>query len=154
MTATSRELLQTYYDAVFAGDTKAAVSLFDENIVYTCFAPVNVFPYLGYRKGKTAASDAVAALHRLFHDMSYTVRILVGEGDQVASQVDVRLRKRNDNRMVQLYFAHFTRMKNGLIVEHLTFLDSCDILEQIIGYELDFTRLLGPKDIAAINGSS
>ncbi len=154
MTSTTRDLITRYYDTLFTGTPQAAIAFFDEAAEYTCYAPVNVFPHLGYRKGKALLLETIEALHHQFDSMSYVPRIIVTEGNNAASMIDARLRRRADKRTIQTNLAHFTRFQNGLIIEHRLYLDSCDAVEQIVGHQLDFTKLLDPHILSALRADA
>lgn len=150
MTEHIRNQMTSYFNALFSGQTDAAVSFFADDIEYTCYAPVNIFPHLGYRKGRPALADTIRALHARYHHMQHSVLQLIAEGDSVASIVDVRLRQPDSDRVVQIHLAHFTRFRDGLIVEHRMFLNTYDAIEQYLGHELDVAKLLDARDMKAL----
>jgi ketosteroid isomerase-like protein len=133
-----RHRLLDVYEAFYGGRIDDALAHYADDIRYVCYAPVSLFPELGFRQGKAQLAETMKLLHRRFHRMKFTVpRMLAGE-HEVASVLDVRLQLRGSERLVQLYVANFIRFKDGQIVDHRTFLDAFDAVEQISGEEIDF----------------
>jgi ketosteroid isomerase-like protein len=52
-----------------------------------------------------------------------------------------RLRQRSTNRIIQLLVAHFMRLRDGRIIEMREFMDSFDAVQQVLGHEIDMTKL-------------
>jgi ketosteroid isomerase-like protein len=136
-----RAQLIRLYDAFYAGRIDDALACYSDAVEYVCYAPVSLFPDLGFRHGKAQLAQTMQALHRQFHQMRYTVVRLVAGENEAAAILDVRMEFRKTGRLIQLYVANFIRFKEGAIVDHRTFMDSFDALEQLAGEELDFGKL-------------
>jgi hypothetical protein len=136
-----RDRLLEVYEAFYSGRIDEALSHYADDVNYVCYAPVSLFPELGFRHGKDQLAETMRALHRRFQQMKYTVpRLLTGE-NEAAAILDVRMQITGTGRLMQLYVANFVRFKHGRIVDHRTFLDSFDVLEQLSGEEIDFAKL-------------
>lgn len=136
-----RRRLLDLYEAFYGGRIDDALSYYSDEISYVCYAPVSLFPELGFRRGKDQLGETMKAIHRRFHRMKFTVpRLMTGE-NEIASILDVRMQIRGSERLMQLYITNFIRFKNDQIIDHRTFLDSFDALEQIVGEEIDFKQI-------------
>jgi hypothetical protein len=136
-----RDRLLEVYEAFYSGRIDEALSHYADDVNYVCYAPVSLFPQLGFRHGKDQLAETMRALHRRFQQMKYTVpRLLTGE-NEAAAILDVRMQITGTERLMQIYISNFVRFKHGQIVDHRTFLDSFDVLEQLSGEEIDFAKL-------------
>ena len=128
--------LYALYAAIAAGRIDDALRDFDNNVVMTSYAPVEVFPELGRRQGKAAVAATMHAMHADFEHLSYTPVFMVTEAETAAVIVLARLRQRTTDRIIQLFVAHFLRLQNGRIVELREFMDSFDAVQQVLGREI------------------
>ena len=131
-----RQRLYGIYAAFAAGRIDDALREFDDNVVMTSYAPVEVFPTLGRRQGKAAVATTMHAMHAAFEHLSYTPVFMVVENDSAAVIVLAKLRQRPTDRIIQLFVAHFLRLENGRIVELREFMDSFDAVQQVLGREI------------------
>jgi ketosteroid isomerase-like protein len=109
---------------------------FDDDVIMTSYAPIEVFPALGRRQGKAAVAATMQAMHADFEHLSYTPVFMVTEAEAAAVIVLARLRQRKTDRIIQLFVAHFLRLQNGRIVELREFMDSFDAVQQVLGREI------------------
>ena len=56
------------------------------------------------------------------------------------------LRKRNDGRVVHLEVAEFFTLRGGRILEHRSFFDSFDLVQQLLGQDLTDTYAAGVRN--------
>jgi ketosteroid isomerase-like protein len=131
-----RKRLYDVYAAFAGGRIDDALRDFDDSVVMTSYAPVEVFPALGRRQGKAAVAATMQAMHADFEHLSYTPVFMVIENDNAAVIVLARLRQRTTDRIIQLFVAHFLRLENGRIVELREFMDSFDAVQQVLGHEI------------------
>ena len=66
-----RKRLYDLYAAYAAGRIDEVLREFDDDVVMTSYAPVDVFPYLGRKQGKAAVAGTMQTAHREFDYMSY-----------------------------------------------------------------------------------
>ena len=58
------------------------------------------------------------------------------DGANVATIQQISLRKRSDNRVVQIEAAEFYTLRGGRILVHRSFFDSFDFVQQLLGQDL------------------
>ncbi|MFI4960994.1 MAG: nuclear transport factor 2 family protein [Hyphomicrobiales bacterium] len=134
-----KRLYELYADFA-AGRIDEALRDFDDNVVMTSYAPIEVFPALGRRQGKAAVAATMHAMHADFEHLSYTPVFMVTEAETAAVILLARLRQRTTDRIIQLFVAHFLRMQNGRIVELREFMDSFDAVQQVLGREIFISK--------------
>ena len=135
-----RKRLYDLYAGYAAGRIDEALREFDDNVVMTSYAPVDIFPYLGRKQGKTALAATLNAAHAEFEYLTYQPVFMVTEQDDAAVIVLARLRQRATGRIIQLFVADFIRLQKGRIIEVRQFMDSFDAVEQVLGREISISK--------------
>jgi ketosteroid isomerase-like protein len=138
-----RKRLYELYIAYAEGRIDDVLREFDDKVVMTSYAPVDVFPYLGRKDGKAAVTATMNAAHATFEYLSYQPVFMVTETEDAAVIVLARLRQRATGRIIQLFVADFLRFDKGRIVEVREFLDSFDAVQQVLGRELSIPKTPG-----------
>ena len=131
-----RKRLYDLYAAYGEGRIDDVLREFDDTVVMTSYAPVDIFPYLGRKQGKTAVAATMHTAHATFEYLSYQPIFMVTEQEDAAVIVLARLRQRASGRIIQLFVADFIRFNNGRIVEMRQFMDSFDAVQQVLGREI------------------
>jgi len=68
--------------------------------------------------------------------MHHEVLFIAADDNRVATIVRVHLRKRSNDRMIEFLSADFYTLRNGLIIEQREFLDSFDLVQQVLEREV------------------
>ena len=131
-----RKRLYDLYAAYAEGRIDEVLRDYDDSVVLTSYAPVDIFPYLGRKQGKAAVAETMKAVHAAFEYLSYQPVFMVTEQEDAAVIVLARLRQRATGRTIQLFVADFIRFQNGRIVELRQFMDSFDAVQQVLGREI------------------
>lgn len=128
-----RERLNTLYAAVKLGQFDFVLNALDDDVEFISYSPIEIFPFLGHRRGKAAMAEALRAAHETFDFVTYEPISMVLESDNVAVQIFVRVVDRKTGRSLQLVLAEFLRFRQGKIVEIRQFMDSFRAAEQVLG---------------------
>jgi ketosteroid isomerase-like protein len=131
-----RKRLTAIYTAYEKGDLDAVVAAFDDNADFISYVPLQVFPYLGHRAGKEAIAASLRAVRERFDFISYKPSFIVVENDNAAAIIEMRLKQRATDRIINVRLGHFMRFAQGRIIEFREFTDSFDAAEQVIGREI------------------
>ena len=130
-------LLEMFY----AADIDGVLALCSDDIDHFVSAPVDLLPHLGIRRGKAEVRQMWETVHGRYSDMRHEVRALVAEGEQVAVDLRVFLRKRANGRMLQFDMAIFFTLRDGRLVRVREIIDSFDMVQQVL--ERDLSGLIG-----------
>jgi ketosteroid isomerase-like protein len=131
-----RQRVLNFLDAFYSGDTAAALACCDENFDSISHAPIELFPHLGHKHGKEWVAEAIRTQQKRYSSRKYEIKFVSVEGARVATIQYLSLRKRNDDRVVHLEVAEFYTMRGGRILEHRSFFDSFDFVQQLLGQDL------------------
>jgi hypothetical protein len=127
-----RQRVLKFLDAFYSGDIEGALACCSDDIDFVAHAPVDILPHMGHRKGKAAVSEMWQTVHARYSSMRYEVPIIVAEGDKVAAHIRVLFRTRSNDRVVQIDIADFYTFRDGRIARIRQFLDSFDLVQQVL----------------------
>jgi ketosteroid isomerase-like protein len=114
--------------------------LIDEDVEWSIFGPIDMFPFLGSRHGKDAVMEVIrqiaenVRIHRFDRE-----RILLGM-DSAASMLRFSLTALDTNKPISLRVAHFAQFKAGRLRNFRVLLDSFDLVEQALGRPIHLPR--------------
>jgi ketosteroid isomerase-like protein len=108
-------------------------SQIDDDVDWVIHGPIELFPFLGARRGK-------AAVLKVCRQISENVRvrrfdresIVLGE-DTAASMMRYSLTALDSNKPINLRLAHFAQFKGGRLLNIRVLLDTFDLVEQALG---------------------
>ncbi|CAN5377407.1 hypothetical protein BH10PSE10_BH10PSE10_12490 [soil metagenome] len=132
----SKQCVLTFLDAFYAGDAVRAMACCHDDLDSITHAPVEIFPHLGHKHGRAWVKEAIEIQDKRYSDRRYAIGFIAADGPSVATILQATLRKRNDQRIVQVTIGAFYTLKEGLILEHRSFMDSFDLIQQLLGHDL------------------
>ena len=131
-----RQRVLKFLDAFHSGDIEGAEACCDEELDSITYAPIELFPHLGHKRGRDWVEQAIRSQQQRYSSRKYDIKFLAVDGDNVATMQYVSLRKRNDDRVVHMEIAEFFTLRGGRILIHRSFFDSFDFLQQLLGQDL------------------
>jgi hypothetical protein len=132
----AREQVLGFLNAIYARDVARALTFLDDEFDFVGHVPVEIFPHLGARHGKAEIAETLAAVQKRYTSMHHEVLFIAADDNRVATIVRVHLRKRSNDRMIEFLSADFYTLRNGLIIEQREFLDSFDLVQQVLEREV------------------
>jgi ketosteroid isomerase-like protein len=132
----AREQVLGFLRAIYARDIAKALGFLDEAFEFVGHVPVELFPHLGARHGKAEIAETLSAVQKRYASMHHEVLFIAADGDRVATIVRVHLRKRSSERVIEFLSADFYTLRNSLITEQRQFLDSFDLVQQVLEREV------------------
>lgn len=132
----AREQVLGFLRAIYARDIAHALTFLDDGFDFVGHVPVQLFPHLGARHGKTEIAETLQAVQQRYVSMHHEVLFIAADGDRVATIIRVHLKKRVSERVIEFLSADFYTLRNGLIAEQRQFLDSFDLVQQVLEREV------------------
>jgi ketosteroid isomerase-like protein len=120
------------------GDVEA---LLDEDVEWAIYGPIDLYPFFGARRGKSAVMDVIRQIadnfrvHRLDRES-----IMLGV-DTASSMMRYSLTKLDSNKPISLRIAHFAQFKAGRLTKLRVLVDTFDLVEQTVGYPIHLPRI-------------
>jgi uncharacterized protein len=132
----ARQRVLDYLDAFYAGDVPRAQDCCDDEVDSITYAPIELFPHLGHKHGKAWVAEAIRIQQERYMARRCEVTFIAVDGLKVATMQRLFMQKRNDQRQVQFDLAEFFTLHAGRIIQHRSFFDSFDLIQQLLGRDL------------------
>ena len=116
-------------------------TLIDEDVDWAIYGPVDMFPFLGARRGREAVIEVVRQIadnvrvHRFDRET-----IMLGE-DSASSMLRYSLTALDSNKPISLRIAHFAQFRAGRLTNFRVLVDTFDLVEQTVGYPIHLPRI-------------
>ena len=116
-------------------------ALLDEDVDWAIYGPIDMFPFLGARRGKAAVVEVITQIadnvrvHRFDRE-----KIMLG-ADSAASMMRYTLTALDSNKPISLRLAHFAQFKAGLLVSIRVLVDTFDLVEQTLGHPIHLPKI-------------
>jgi ketosteroid isomerase-like protein len=122
--------------AINDGETELLDSVLDDDVDWAIYGPIDMFPFLGARRGKRAVIDVCRqiARHIRFRRLDRE-SVMLGDG-QAASLVRYSLTSTASSKPISVRAAHFAQFKRGRLSCLRVLLDTFDLVEQSLGHPI------------------
>ncbi|WP_147292651.1 nuclear transport factor 2 family protein [Undibacter mobilis] len=134
----TRAVLANLLAAFVSGDRERLIACYGDDVDWLFMAPASVFPFAGRRHGKAEVGKGFSALFENYRIISYQTEAMLADGDWASTLADGQFLQKDTGRTIRIRTGNFYRFNNGLVVQYRGITDSLDIVEQVIGRELDF----------------
>ncbi len=120
---------------------EAIEPLIDEDVEWAIYGPIDMFPFLGARRGKAAVIEVIRQIadnvrvHRFERE-----NMLLGT-DTAASMLRFSLTSLDSNKPISLRLAQFAQFKGGRLRSLRVLLDTFDLVEQALGQPIHLPKL-------------
>lgn len=116
-------------------------TLIDEDVDWAIYGPIDMFPFLGARRGKAAVLEVIRQIadnvrvHRFDRES-----IMLGV-DSAASMMRYTLTSLESSKPISLRLAHFAKFKAGRLLSIRVLVDTFDLVEQALGRPIHLPRI-------------
>jgi ketosteroid isomerase-like protein len=116
-------------------------ALIDDDVDWAIYGPIDMFPFLGARRGKAAVLEVIreiaenVRIHRFNRES-----IMLGE-DSASSMIRYSLTALDSNKPISLRVAHFAQFKAGRLCSIRVLVDTFDLVEQALGRPIHLPRI-------------
>jgi ketosteroid isomerase-like protein len=116
-------------------------ALIDDDVDWAIYGPIDMFPFLGARRGKAAVIEVIRQIaenvrvHRFERES-----VMLGE-DSAASMMRYSLTALDSNKPISVRLAHFARFKADRLVSIRVLVDTFDLVEQTLGHPIHLPRM-------------
>ncbi|MBS0534188.1 MAG: nuclear transport factor 2 family protein [Proteobacteria bacterium] len=137
-TAQTRTALANLLGAFTGGDRERLAACYDDDVDWLFLAPASVFPFAGTRRGKAEVFRGFEVLFQSYRITEYYVEAMLVDGDWASTYSVGQMLQLATQRTIRIRTGNFYRFRDGKVAEYRGFTDSLDIVEQVLGRELDF----------------
>ncbi len=116
-------------------------ALLDEDVDWAIYGPIDMFPFLGARRGKAAVLDVVGQIADNFQVRKFERETVMLGVDSAASMMRYSLTAVDSDKPISLRIAHFVQFKAGRLLSMRVLLDSFDLVEQTLGHPIHLPKI-------------
>jgi ketosteroid isomerase-like protein len=116
-------------------------AVIDEDIDWAIYGPIDMFPFLGARRGKEAVIEVIRQIAENVRVHRFERESVMLGVDSASSMLRYSLTALDSNKPISLRVAHFAQFKAGRLRSIRVLLDSFDLVEQMLGREIHLPRI-------------
>jgi ketosteroid isomerase-like protein len=128
----NRQRVLNFLDAVYSRDIEGALACCSDDVDFVANVPIDIMPHMGHRHGKAGMREMWNVIYSRYSGMRYEMTAIVTEGDRVAANVRAFLRKRDNDRTIQVDIAVFYTFRGGRIAQIREIMDTFDLVQQVL----------------------
>jgi ketosteroid isomerase-like protein len=117
-------------------------TLIDEDVDWSIYGPIDMFPFLGARRGKEAVMAVIRQIAENFSVRRFDRETVMLGVDSAASMLRYSLTSLESNKPISLRLAHFAQFRHGRLRSMRALLDSFDLVEQALGQSIHLPRMI------------
>jgi ketosteroid isomerase-like protein len=136
-----RGFVHALCDALSSHDANRVAPWLHDDVEWTLFGPVDLFPFAGQRRGKAAVLAGLRQMSSSLHLQKCGKESLLTEGDNMAVLMRLNLLQTRTNRSIILRLAQFTTFREGKLIAMRGLFDSFDAVEQALGRHIDLSAV-------------
>ena len=116
-------------------------ALIDEDVDWAIYGPIDMFPFLGARRGKAAVMDVIRQIADNFRVHRFDRETVMLGVDSASSMLRYSLTSLESNKPISLRLAHFAQFRQGRLRNIRVLLDTFDLVEQALGQSIHLPRM-------------
>jgi ketosteroid isomerase-like protein len=113
----------------------------DDDIDWVIYGPIDMFPFLGARRGKDAVLEVCRQVSENVRVRRFDRESIVLGEDSAASMMRYSLTMLDSNKPINLRLAHVAQFKAGRLLNIRVLLDTYDLVEQTLGHPIHLPKI-------------
>ena len=111
-------------------------ALIDEDVDWAIYGPIDMFPFLGARRGKAAVLEVLRQIADNVRVHRFDRETIMLGVDSAASMLRYSLTALDSNKPISVRLAHFAQFKAGRLTNFRVLVDTFDLVEQALGRQI------------------
>jgi ketosteroid isomerase-like protein len=132
---------RAFHGAINERRTEDLEALLDDDVDWAIYGPIDMFPFLGARRGKPAVLEVVRQIADNFSVHRFDRETIMLGVDSAASMLRYSLTALDSNKPISLRLAHFAQFKAGRLLSIRVLVDTFDLVEQALGRPINLPRI-------------
>ena len=108
-------------------------ALIDNDVDWAIYGPVEMFPFLGARRGTAAVLEVCRQIADNFRIHKHDRETVMLAPESASSMLRYSLTALDSNKPISLRLAHFAQFKAGRLLSIRVLVDTFDLVEQALG---------------------
>ena len=115
--------------------------LIDDEVEWAIYGPIDMFPFLGARRGKAAVLEVIRQIAENFRVHRFDRETVMLGVDAASSMLRYTLTSLESSKPISLRLAHFAKFKAGCLLSIRVLVDSFDLVEQTLGQPIHLPKM-------------
>ena len=116
-------------------------NLIDDDVDWAIYGPIDMFPFLGARRGKEAVLEVIRQIADNIRVHRFDRETIMLGVDSAASMLRYSLTSLDSNKPISLRIAHFAQFKAGRLASIRVLVDTFDLVEQALGRPIHLPKM-------------
>ncbi|MGJ4892003.1 nuclear transport factor 2 family protein [Bradyrhizobium sp. HKCCYLR20261] len=113
----------------------------DDDIDWAIYGPIDMFPFLGARRGKEAVIEAVRQIAANVSIRRLDRETLMLDDSGAATMVRCAMTTQDSDKPITARLAQFLQFREGRLSRARILIDTFDLVEQTLGRPIDLPRI-------------
>ena len=115
--------------------------LIDEDVDWAIYGPIDMFPFLGARRGKAAVLEVIRQIADNVRVRRFDRETIMLGVDSASSMLRYSLTALDSDKPISLRIAHFAQFKAGRLARIRILVDTFDLVEQALGRPIHLPKI-------------
>jgi ketosteroid isomerase-like protein len=129
------------HQAINERRTEEFEALIDEDVDWAIYGPIDMFPFLGARRGKEAVLEVIRQIADNVRVRRFDRETIMLGVDSAASMLRYSFTALDSDKPISLRLAHFAKFKAGRLLSIRVLVDTFDLVEQALGRPINLPKL-------------
>jgi hypothetical protein len=116
-------------------------ALIDDDVDWAIYGPIDMFPFLGARRGKEAVLEVIRQIADNIRVHRFDRETIMLGVDSASSMLRYSLTMLDSSKPISLRLAHFAQFKAGRLHSMKVLVDSFDLVEQALGRPIHLPKI-------------
>jgi ketosteroid isomerase-like protein len=116
-------------------------ALIDDDVDWAIYGPIDMFPFLGARRGKEAVLEVIRQIADNIRVHRFDRETIMLGVDSASSMLRYSLTMLDSSKPISLRVAHFAQFKAGRLASIRVLVDTFDLVEQALGRPIHLPKL-------------
>src|ERR1700710_1493904 len=116
-------------------------TLIDEDVDWAIYGPIDMFPFLGARRGREAVIEVIRQIAHNVRVHRFDRETIMLGVDSASSMLRYSLTALDSSKPISLRIAHFAQFKAGRLRNLRVLVDTFDLVEQALGHPIHLPRI-------------
>jgi ketosteroid isomerase-like protein len=116
-------------------------ALIDDDVDWAIYGPIDMFPFLGARRGKEAVLEVIRQIADNIRVHRFDRETIMLGVDSASSMLRYSLTMLDSSKPISLRVAHFAQFKAGRLLSMRVLVDTFDLVEQALGRPIHLPKI-------------
>lgn len=134
-------LSRAFRDALSQRQIKPLEALIDDDVEWAIYGPIDMFTFLGARRGKRAVIEALQQMANIIKLENVERESIMLDADMAASLVRCSITTAKSGKPISVRIAYFAQFRAEKLVSLRAVVDTFDLVEQTLGRHIHLPQI-------------